>query len=312
MEKRLLGNSGLWVSRLCFGTITLSPLQANLTQAETTRLLFHAMGRGIDVMDTAEYYRNYPQLRSSSLHHMRLITKCHAFDRQGAKRSLERALEQTGRDSIDVMMLHEQESEWTLRGHAEALAYFYEQRTAGHIKAVGVSTHYIACAAAAAQMEGIDVIEAICNGQGLGIVDGTQEEMNRVLAAAHSNGKGVIAMKALGGGHLIHDAEAALRTVLSWPFVDSVAVGMQSVEEIDYNVLIASGQAVSCQLPAPRFHKPRRLHIAQWCTGCGRCSERCQQGALTLRGGKMHVHAQKCVLCGYCAAACKEFCIKVY
>jgi aryl-alcohol dehydrogenase-like predicted oxidoreductase len=313
MKTRALGRTGINVSRLCFGTLTMSPLQNDMGASEAGRLLRFALDRGINVLDTAEYYRNYAHIAmaQSQAGGMSIVTKCHAWDRQGAKRSLDLALKATGRSCIDVMMLHEQESEWTLRGHEKALAYFFEAREKGLIRAVGVSTHFIACARAAAAMEGIDVIETICNERGIGIVDGSQSEMDKAMALAHQNGKGVIAMKALAGGHLIRDAAQALTFVIDRPYVDTVAVGMQSEAEIEYNLSVIEGNPRT-DLTGDLNRTPKRLHIAQWCTGCGECAGRCQNGALHVIDGKMQVEGERCVRCGYCAQACKEFCIKVY
>ena len=44
---------------------------------------------------------------------------------------------------------------------------------------------------------------------------------------------------------------------------------------------------------------------------CGRCAERCRQGAIRVVEGRATVDQQKCVFCGYCASACPQFCIKV-
>ncbi len=42
MQITTLGRSGLRVSRLCFGTLTMSPLQRNMTPAQGARLLVRA------------------------------------------------------------------------------------------------------------------------------------------------------------------------------------------------------------------------------------------------------------------------------
>jgi predicted aldo/keto reductase-like oxidoreductase len=313
MNQRALGKTGLTVSRLCFGTLTVSPLQAYRTPEQAAGLLEYAYNRGINILDTAEYYKNFPQIKAAQTcaGGMKIITKCHAYDEAGAAKSLQKALESTGRDCIDIMLLHEQESEWTIRGHGHALAYFYRQKEKGVIKAVGLSTHFAACARVAAELESIDVIESICNPKGLGIPDGTQQDMNDALALAHANGKGIIAMKALGGGHYGGDARRSIETVLSWPFVDTLAIGMQTFDEIDYNVALADGR-VRLDLENDLFGQPRALHIADWCQACGACAERCQAGALSIQNGRMVVDETRCVLCGYCAGACREFCIKVY
>ena len=60
-----LGKSGLNVSRLCFGTLTMSPLQQNMSPREGARLLIHAYERGIRFLDTADLYDNYPHIREA-------------------------------------------------------------------------------------------------------------------------------------------------------------------------------------------------------------------------------------------------------
>lgn len=314
MQRRQLGANGPWVSRLCFGALTISPIQLNMQSRAAGALIDYAFAKGINCLDTAEFYQSYAQYKQAQAAQkggMLFITKCHAFDRSGAQESLQRALSQTGLSRIDIMMLHEQESEWTLRGHAEALSYFAEQKAQGRIGQVGVSTHFVACAKAAARWPGIDVVEAICNEEGIGVADGTQQEMNQALALAHQNGKGIIAMKALAGGHFRGHSERALQYVLDLPFVDTVALGMQSKEEVDYNLSLLAG-APDLAARERIQTQPRTLHIAHWCEGCGACERRCQSQAIHVVGGRAQVDMTRCVLCGYCARACKEFCIKVY
>jgi ferredoxin len=159
----------------------------------------------------------------------------------------------------------------------------------------------------------LDVIFPLFNIAGLGIQDGTLSEMRQALKRAYDQGKGIYLMKALGGGHLLPDAERALRFNFSQPFAAAVAVGMRSKEEIDYNVRIASGLPITENLQELVSREPRRLHIDEWCEGCGSCARRCLQGALSLGDEhRMMVDETKCILCGYCAAACPNFFIKVY
>ena len=42
MEYRFLGKTGLKGARLCFGTLTMAPMQQNLSPEEGARLLIHA------------------------------------------------------------------------------------------------------------------------------------------------------------------------------------------------------------------------------------------------------------------------------
>ena len=57
IERRVLGRSGLYVSRLCFGSLTISPSQAALSETEGGRLIGHALSKGINFIDTAELYQ---------------------------------------------------------------------------------------------------------------------------------------------------------------------------------------------------------------------------------------------------------------
>ncbi len=47
------------VSRLCFGTLTMGPLQRNMTLQEGAELLEYAAGLGVNFVDTAEIYGTY-------------------------------------------------------------------------------------------------------------------------------------------------------------------------------------------------------------------------------------------------------------
>ncbi|MCL1964111.1 MAG: aldo/keto reductase [Firmicutes bacterium] len=313
MEKICLGARGLWVTRLLFGTLTMGPLQRNLPAEEGAALLCYAAARGVNFVDTAEIYGTYPHVREALKKYPDLVvcTKSYAYDLEGAKRSVEKAQEGMGRERIDIFLLHEQESEHTLRGHAQALAHYLSLREAGVIGAVGVSTHHVAGVLAAAAWPGLDIVFTIINERGLGIVDGGRADMERAVALARANGLGVLAMKALGGGHLIKRRESALAYALNLHGVDAVAIGMQSEAEIDYNIARFEGRAPGEACARATRDARRSLIVQDWCEGCGACVRRCGQKALALQGGKAVLHAESCVRCGYCAAVCPAFCLKV-
>jgi len=311
MQMISLGRSGLKVSRLCFGTLTMSPLQRGMSPEEGARLLVHAYERGVRFLDTADLYGTYPHIRLALKDAPEYVisTKAYCYDRQTAQAALERAFRGTGRDYIDLFMLHEQESLYTLRGHEEALCYLAEQRKLGHIGAVGVSTHFCACVSAAPRFPAIEVIHPLINLGGIGIQDGSREDMEDAIRAARTRGIGIFAMKPLGGGHLIASNRAALEYALNNPLLDSIAIGMQSIEEIDANVALFEGHDTgSLDLLSKRS---RRIMVHDWCEGCGRCRDRCRQDAITIVDGRAQVDSDRCVFCGYCARACPQFCIKV-
>lgn len=310
MKTQLLGRSGLEVSRLCFGTLTMSPLQRDLSPAAGAALLIHARERGVTFLDTADLYGTYPHIKLALRETPDLIvsTKAYCYDEETAAAALERAFRGLGRDYVDLFMLHEQESLYTLRGHEPALNYLQKQKERGHIGAIGVSTHYVACVEAAPRFPMIDVIHPLINRAGIGIQDGGRADMEAAIARARAHGIGIFAMKPLGGGHLIADNRAALQYAVESPLLDSVAVGMQSFEEIDANAAAFGGDFAPMEALRNR---PRRIMVHDWCEGCGRCAERCRQGAIAVVNGRASVDPDRCVFCGYCARACPQFCIKV-
>ena len=118
-------------------------------------------------------------------------------------------------------------------------------------------------------------------------------------------------MKPLGGGHLLRDPRQAFDYLRELPYIDSICCGMQSEDEIDVNLCLISGETPDTDASARIQCNPRTLMIHDWCLGCGKCVERCGQGALHIENGRCVCDQNKCVRCGYCAPVCPDFCIKV-
>lgn len=337
------------VSRIAIGSLTVSKMQADLPIDEGAAVLAYAFDSGINFVDTAQYYENYPLIRRAlelcrKPDDVILSTKTYAYSAELAHQAVEEARRATGRDVIDLFMLHEQESYETLRGHREALDVLFEYRERGVIRAVGASTHHTALVRGLMRLqdEGYDpdVCHPLYNRAGIGIADGTEEDMAAVLSAAHQRGIGIFGMKALGGGHLCGSAEEALRFVLNQPFIDAVAVGMQSAEEVDANLRFLREGAFSDEDRDRLSKKRRRLHVEEYCEGCGACVRRCGEGALHLEpvtepgetpaydftadfkdadraeSDKPKMRAvpedDKCVRCGYCTKVCPVFALKIF
>ncbi len=102
MEYRILGQSGLEVSRLCFGALTIGPLQRNLTAEEGGAIIRHALELGVNFIDTAELYGTYEHIRfalknwQSKRPPIIVATKSYAYTREGMERSLEMARKGAG------------------------------------------------------------------------------------------------------------------------------------------------------------------------------------------------------------------------
>lgn len=314
MEYRLLGSTGISVSRLCYGTLTIGPLQAKLPVKTGAELLVEAFDRGVNFIDTAELYRNYEYVKEAiggRRSQIIISTKSYAYSKETAEESLQKALKELDTDYIDIFSLHEQESEHTLRGHAEALEFFVRAKEKGYIRAIGISTHAIAAVKASLKYPEIEVLHPIINKAGLGIIDGTKEEMLEAIELAAKAGKGIYSMKALGGGNLIQTARECFDFILSNQNIHAIAVGMQSKAEIINNIAVFDGVEVKPEIKDQINNAKRRLLVDFWCTGCGSCEARCGQKAIEVKDGKAVVNKEKCVLCGYCGAYCPDFCIKI-
>jgi len=314
MQYNKLGCTNLTVSKLCFGSLTISPLQADLSVEDGADVILFSMEMGVNFIDTAEFYRNYQYINKvlkKAKSELIISTKSYAYTYDGMKKSVEKARKETGKDIIDIFMLHEQETKLTLKGHREALEYLIDARAKGLIKAIGVSTHTVEVVNAAANMQEIEVIHPLINFQGLGIKDGTLHDMESAIQKAYKNGKGIYGMKALGGGNLINNKNHAFSYILSFPYLDSIAVGMKSRDEVVANVSIFEGKAVAPVIEERLNSKKRRLLVEDWCQGCGQCVKHCSHNALFLLNGRSVVNPNACILCGYCAGYCPEFCIKI-
>lgn len=314
MEYRVLGRTGLNVSRLCFGGLTVGPLQAKMPLCEGADVIRAAFAAGVNFIDTAELYQTYDYIREALPgYHDKIIiaSKSYAYTYTGMQESVHNACQAVGRDYIDIFMLHEQTSRMTLKGHWEALEFLIDAKRKGLVRAIGVSTHTVDVVRAAALIDEIDVIHPILNMRGIGICGGTIDEMLAAIELAAYTGKGIYTMKALGGGHLSSVSGDAFKWILSQPNIHSIAVGMQSPEEVAVNCAVFAGRFADQDLIDKVTTQKRQLLVEDWCVGCGECAQKCPMGAMLIDDGKAVCLRDKCVLCGYCGSYCPEFCLKI-
>ena len=145
-------------------------------------------------------------------------------------------------DVIPIFLMHEQEDRLTLKGHREAFDFYLEQKAKGKILAVGFSTHRVAAVDYAPRYPGVDVVFPLINVTGVGIPDGTRDEMAEAIRRAHLGNIGIYAMKPLGGGHLIADPKQAFDYLRGLGTIDTICVGVQNEDEIDVNLRLVVGE----------------------------------------------------------------------
>ena len=311
MKKRQIGQHPIEVTEIGFGSLVMSFGQLDLPPEKGAEIVSYALTRGINLIDTAQFYQTYPHLRlalrSWNGPDPVICSKSLAPDGYGIYKAIEEARRSLDRDVIDVFFLHEVyglDDLWYRRPALEALN---EAKAKGKIRLTGISTHHSDVAEEAAASDGVDVLFPLVNVASMGIRRGdgfgTKEEIERAIATAAANGKGVFGMKAFGGGPLLPRYRECLDYALNIPGLTSEMIGFGSCEEVDRIFDYLDGT-----LPAdyaPDMNRKELFIEETDCIGCGACVERCPNGALHLNAdGFSEVDRRLCMTCGYCAPVC--------
>lgn len=310
MKKVKLGQTGLEVTPIGFGVLTVGNTQMNLPLKEGAAVLRYALEKGINFLDTAQYYETYPYIREAltgSDFHPVVCSKSLDPTYGGMKAAVQEALEELNLDSIDIFLMHEvrTDPDWEFR--SGAWRYLQEAKAQGLVKAIGISTHHVDVAEMAADIPELDVLFPLINFQSLGIRNrdgaGTKEDMAAAIEKNHRNGKGVFAMKVFGGGNLTGNYLEALDYVSSLPGVASMMIGFGRKEEIDRIIEYADGTIDRNYVPNI---SRKKIRIDQGdCEGCGACLVRCPNHAIFRNcNGLAEVNHDICLTCGYCAPVC--------
>jgi len=241
-----------------------------------------------------------------------IATKSSAKTFQKMEQSIKDALVSLDRNYIDIFLLHAARvTPSVFEERAGALQCLKDYKAKGVLRAIGISTHVVEIVRRAAEIKEMDIIFPIINKLGIGIVGGSVEDMIKAIPGAHKVGKGLYAMKALGGGHLIDQLEEAFNFVRNIKGISSLAVGMVSSEELELNIKIFNDEEIPQGLFAQKIKPSKRLFISSFCEGCGTCVKTCPNNALSLENGKAVVNHKLCLLCGYCNPVCPQFAINI-
>lgn len=287
MEKRLFGKTDMQVSMLGFGSYKMSGKQGGSTVEEVDRLPGWVLDAGVNVIDTAECYRQGEELIGRAVGHRRgdfyLFTKCgHAagldqpdWSPHLLEQSIERSLRRLRTDHLDLVQLHSCSRELLRRG--EVIEVLQRARDVGKTRYIGYSGDWRA-ALYAVMCGAFDVLQTSVN-----IAD--QESIELTLPKARARQMGIVAKHSLADtawkslqdpadsavsiyskrltalnydfltGDLDAAASIALRFTLSVPGVDIALVGSTNPEHWRHNAaLLAAGPLPQAQFEAIRAH----------------------------------------------------------
>lgn len=317
LDRKPLGGTGLQVSRLCYGTLALGPYHANINIEDGSNLLVKAYEMGINFWDTAQLYETYPMIREAKKklnNPTDLIIASRTYGR--SKIEMQEAIEQARKEldepALKMFGIHELSDRKDFEESKGALEALREAKEKGHVQNISVSMHAIEAVHICADLDYVDILFPMYNKTGLGIIDGGLKEMSQAIEKARNKGKGIYAMKVLGGGHLAGSAIEAIQFAMKNPHIDAIAIGMDNEAELNLNCAIFREQQELIDIYVKKVKTFKKvIHVDPWCEGCQECIKICPNNAITLEFSQAKVDPEKCVLCGYCASACKLFCLKV-
>lgn len=332
MEKNInkkirLGRTNLYVSPVGIGVLPLGPCQLHLPTEDGAKVIAYALKRGINFIDTAQYYRAYPYikrafeiLKEDSLDptdlDLVICSKSLGATYEEVESAIDEALTSLGLRTIPIFLLHElRTGDFAVRKAGGAWQALIDAKAKGLVSAIGASTHHIDVTEELAEVEECDVVFSLLNYRGMGIRKGagtgTPEEMEAAIEKCRSRGKGVFTMKVFGGGNLTGSYQKALDYVFSRESIHSVMVGFSTCGEVDdiFNYLNGSME----ETYNPDISN-KIIRVSQWdCVGCGTCIKICASNAISYNeNGLAQIDQSKCLTCGYCAQGCPVRAIVMY
>ena len=316
MEYRILGKTGLKISRMGFGGI---PIQ-KIDEEGTRKLLHEMMEMGVNYIDSARGYTVSEQYIGYGLEGIRdkfvLATKSMSRTKEAMAADIETRLGNFRTDYIDLYQVHNPSMEQLdqVIGEGGALEALMEAKAAGKIGHIGLTAHSTAVFERALGLDWVETIMFPYN-----IVE--QQGAELIHKCAEKN-IGFIDMKPLAGG-AIEDATLALRYVCSNPDVTVVIPGMAEVRELEQNLAACSNTEPLADEELKAMDKVREQLGTDFCRRCNYCAP-CTVGinipSVFLFAGYLQrydladwakdrystlkVKASACIGCGKCEPRC--------
>lgn len=265
MEYRILGKTGLKISRLGFGGIPIQKIDAEGTR----RLIADLIEKGVNYIDTARGYTVSEEYLGYALEGVRdrfvLATKSMARTAEAMERDIGISLANLRTDYIDLYQVHNPNA-WDLErviSEGGALEALLAAKAAGKIGHIGITLHSAELFRQAIELPWVETVMFPYN-----IVETQGEEL---IALCAERNIGFICMKPLAGG-AIEEASIALRFAVSNPSVHVVIPGMASAEEIAENVAAASNTSPLTTEEESRIAEIRAALGTNFCRRCGYCA----------------------------------------
>ena len=316
MEYRVLGKTGLKISRMGLGGIPIQRIDAEGTK----KLIYQLMEAGVNYIDTARGYTVSEQYLGYALEGIRdkfvLATKSMSRTKEAMAKDIDISLGNLKTDYIDLYQVHNPtmaQLEQVIRegGALEALLEAKEQGKIGHI---GLTAHSVEVFEKALTLPWVETIMFPYN-----IVE-TQGEA--LIRRCKEQNVGFIAMKPLAGG-AIEDATLALRFLNANDDVSVVIPGMADPAELDQNLAAVNDTAPLSAEELQKIDIMRKELGTQFCRRCGYCAP-CTvginipgvfvfEGYLRRYGlagwakdryAALPVKASACIGCGNCESRC--------
>ena len=316
MEYRVLGKTGLKISRLGFGGIPIQRIDA-----EGTKVLVHQLkDAGINFIDTARGYTVSEEYLGYALEGIRdqfvLATKSMSRDKESMAKDIEISLKNLRTDYIDLYQVHNATPEQLQQVVAPggALEALLEAKAAGKIGHIGLTAHSLETFKLALEADWVETFMFPYS-----IVETHGEDL---IKACGKKNIGFICMKPLAGG-AIDEADLALRWICANEDVTVVIPGMAEPKELEQNLA-----AVNNTAPLTPEEKAKALEIrsalgTNFCRRCNYCQP-CAEG-INISGcflfegyfsrygleewskeryASMGKHASDCIGCGACEDRC--------
>ena len=316
MEYRVLGKTGLKISRIGFGGIPIQRIDA-----EGTKILMQKLKEeGVNYIDTARGYTVSEEYLGYALEGMRadfvIATKSMSRTKEAMAADIETSLKNLRTDYIDLYQVHNPNMDQLAQVVAAggALEALIEAKAAGKIGHIGVTAHSTEVFAKALEYDWVETIMFPYN-----IVENQGEEL---IKKCTEKNVGFVDMKPLAGG-AIENATLALRFICANQDVSVVIPGMADMSELEENIKACSDASALTEEELREMQAVRDTLGTNFCRRCNYCQP-CTvginiSGAFLFAGyleryglagwakdryNAMPVKASACIECGECEERC--------